>query len=233
MGSLDRARTLGQALKAVGEAAGCRVDVALTSMDQPLGRNAGNSLEVLECLEILEGKSAADDTLVLSVELAAKVACRALRKESQEDHQDCALRMRKHIASGKALEIFQRVLIEQGADPACVTLKDRKWISEGTFEFPLFSGESGILQSIETRALGMALVELGAGRKKTEDKVLPGVGLSRISKIGEATSPKDPLCVVHAANEADFKKVQNQIRQAFRVSTKKPIGSGALIHSWI
>jgi pyrimidine-nucleoside phosphorylase len=234
MGSLDRAEELGKAMKAVGMASGCLVEVALTSMNQPLGRTAGHTLEVLECIEIMEGKNTSQDTKELSLQLAARLACLARKQSDAAEFQKTYERMNRSLEDGTALEIFHKVLVKQGAQSQSLKLVDRSWIDGETQKFPVFAKTKGKIQSIETRNLGLALLELGGGRKKTDDKINPCVGLSQILKIGEATDSSQPLCFVNAATEADFESVRDKIVDAFFVVDEKVnVKCEDLIHSWL
>lgn len=220
MGSFENAKELARKLVDTGRRAGCRVSAALTNMDEPLGRSAGNALEVMECLDILQGAGPLD-TRELSLQLAARVACDA-RKEAGgptgDAHQKALGRMKDHLLSGRAYEIFVRTLVLQGASRNDVERRELAWVLAGAQEYPLFPSISGRVHKVNTRNLGLAILELGGGRKRVEDTIHPGVGLSQLKKKGEDVGPTEPLCFVHAANEADFLRIEAFLRESFEVA---------------
>ncbi|MCA2960538.1 MAG: thymidine phosphorylase, partial [Silvanigrellales bacterium] len=205
MGSLQNARELAEKLVDTGRRAGCRVSAALTNMDEPLGRSAGNALEVLECLDVLQGAGPLD-TRELSLQLAARVACDARGESSEPNdagHMRALGRMKDHLLSGRAYEIFVRTLILQGASRDDVERRTLAWTSAGANTYPLFAPVAGRVRKVNTRNLGLAILELGGGRKRVDDTIHPGVGLSGLKKRGEEVGPGEPLCYVHAANNSD------------------------------
>lgn len=235
MRDIEKAERLARSLVGAGKKAGCRCLAALTSMEQPLGWAAGNSLEVVECLDILQGKNPAPDTRELSLSLAAALinqmqgisSCKALRVTTA--------RLETHLTSGRAFEIFANLAVAQGAEVACVERRSCDWVSGGTRVVPVTLGNTaGTLEAVETRELGLALLELGGGRRNTDDIIRPTVGLTGFRKIGESVGVGEPLCYIHCIEGEDISHVIHRVRSAFRLTeVGVTVPNRPLIHSWI
>ena len=240
MGSVENARSLANHLVNAGRAAGCKVSAALTNMDVPLGRTAGNSLEVVECLEVLQNAGPAD-TRHLSIELAARASCLANDTLTPKGLSEATARMEKYLSSGRAFEIFCKILCEQGAQESDLLRTTTQWIAAGTTCFPLFPSQQGVVESINSRNLGLALIELGGGRKKADDEISPGVGLSAIKKPGEYVDASEPICYVHARSKEEFLSQQKFLQDSFSVRNNEVSQgrdviqnqSSSLIFEWI
>ena len=233
MTTKNDAQNLGRILKKIGEISGCKVAAALTDMNQPLGRCAGNAVEIAESLDVLSGAGPLD-TRELSLQLAAGAA--AVLKN--EDHEVCYARMKNHLLSGRALEIFQRTLIMQGADIKDVTRASTKWIKGPTKEFALYSNTNGIVTTIDTRRLGMALVTLGAGRKKVDDSVNPYVALTAIKKLGENVDSSEPLLICHVESQKIFEDISLELKNCFKIEAQSEarlttLSETPLIAEWL
>jgi thymidine phosphorylase len=237
MGSLENARLLAQRLVDTGRAAGCTVSAALTNMNEPLGRSAGNALEVLECLQILTNDQShqSPDTVELTLALCARLSCDVRKETSVKEFDAAKKRFQEHLQSGRAFESFVQIAKTQGAQEDDLLLKNRAWVSSGAKEFALFPKHSGYLNKTNTRQLGLAILELGGGRKKVEDVIHPGVGLSHIKKRGEEVGPHEPLCKVHAASEAHFERMKDFLLECFEVAAQGEATTPVepLIQEWI
>lgn len=230
----EDALALAEALVRAGRAAGCRVSAALTNMDEPLGRAAGNALEVAECLDCLQGGGPLD-TRELSLQLAARVACDARRETGDASLAKAYARMKEHLTSGRAFEIFCRIACLQGARIEDVERRSTAWITKDVVEVEVLGETSGVVAAIDTRALGLAVLGLGGGRRATDDIIHPGVGISRIAKVGEQVSAGDPLCVVHrSASKSDVAEILTAVRSAFSIApAARPPTPLPLIAQWI
>lgn len=228
MKELDSAKRLARKLVAAGEKAGCKVNAALTNMEEPLGRTAGNSIEVIECLDILQGAGPLD-TRELSLQLAASVSARA---RGEKDSSIALHRMKDHLQSGRAFEIFLKVAQMQGASLLDLERKNTKWILGDTQEEAVNALSSGNVKSIDTRKIGLAVVSLGGGRTKSSDKINPHVGISRLKKIGEEVSSFEPLCVIHYSDAKSLESAKKLILESYEVGPGN-YESPELIKEWI
>lgn len=216
--TFESAQALARSMVNAGKIAGCRVTAALTNMDEPLGRTAGHACEVEECLDILQG-SGAEDTRELSLQLAAAAAVLGHQDISVNAHEVAYERMKKHLSSGRAYEVFLEVAEQQGAHLSSLERKNTEWIDSGTVDIPVTLGNQSqtSIQSIDTRSLGVLLIEMGAGRRKKEDLIDHKVGLLGIKKIGETLEKDEPACILRLRrNDAQTDKLRALAAGAFR-----------------
>ena len=193
MKTVADADALADRLMAIGHARGKRVAALITSMDQPLGRFIGNSLEIGECVAILKNEpflgwepSSFSDTRELSLELAAYMIWLGGRAQSAEEGVRIAHDM---LTSGKAWAKFEELCRAQGGDLKALPMaKTRVDVRAETAGFVTgFAGEK----------LGLAAIALGAGRLKTTDKVDPTAGIEVHRKVGEHVEKGDLLYTLH------------------------------------
>ncbi|MBY0230062.1 MAG: thymidine phosphorylase, partial [Gemmataceae bacterium] len=177
MKTLPAARELAQAMRAIGAAHGVRTQALLTSMEHPLGRACGNALEVAECVAVLEG-GGPDDVKALSVELAARMVDLA-------GLGDGRAKVEEALASGRGLEVFERMVREQGGDLSKMQVCEEAHV--------LRADRAGYFQGWKAEAVGRAIVALGGGRARAEDGVDPGVGAFVLARPGEQVKAGDGL----------------------------------------
>jgi len=178
------AESLGQAMRAVGEAMGVRTRVLYHPMDEPLGQAVGNALEVAESLACLRGAGPADLRKIV-LDLAVEVATveRA--------------RLEAWLDDGTALAKFREMVRWQGGDPDCLDDYDR--VHPAPVIEEITSHQSGVLAGLSADAVARASLALGAGRGKSEDRIDPAVGFDRIAKVGAVVAAGDVLARVHAS----------------------------------
>jgi pyrimidine-nucleoside phosphorylase len=233
MSKYEDAKALAESLAAAGRAAGCKCVAALTNMDEPLGRNAGNALEVEECLDILQG-AGPRDTLELSLRLSAAVAAAAHGEFGRDAIDKAYARHKNLLASGKPFEIFCKTAVMQGAKMADLERKNRSWIDGNAKIVPLTAQTDGVVETIQTRNLGIAILEMGGGRKRTEDVINPFVGLTQIKKVGESVQKGEPLCLMHLNPERDNSAVEKLLRESFALAPAgTPVTPQPLIKEWL
>ncbi len=204
MRSVADARKLARALVDTANLAGCRTTALITDMDQPLAHSLGNALEVQEVLAVLcDNKQGR--LLELTVELAGQTLVAGGISETVDEG---GKRVRDAIASGHAAEVFAQMSAALGAQDAlnadtlpCAPLQ-RAFVAE----------QAGSLQSIDGVAIGFAVVEMGGGRKVETDQVDPSVGLSDFLSLGQRVETGQPICVIHAANEASADRAEAVLR---------------------
>ena len=234
--SSDAARELARSLVNAGKMAGCRVEAALTNMDEPLGRAAGHACEVVECLDILQGAGALD-TRELSLQLAARAAVLGHQDTSQNAHEKAYTRMKNHLSSGRAYEVFIEIAEQQGAHVSALERSHSEWIDAGTVDLPVLisSKTSQRVKAIDTRALGLLLIEMGAGRKKKEDAVDHKVGIVEMKKVGELVEADEPVCFLRLRkNDVRADKLQQSASTAFTMMNgETSVESKPLIAEWI
>jgi thymidine phosphorylase len=208
------ALALAESIAAVGAASDLNIRCALTDMGSPLGDRAGNSLEVEECVDILRGAGPAS-TRALSVELACEMIMLARPTENRGEVKS---RLLGYLKSGDAYEVFAKVVAAQGGDTR--QLEDLKLLPKAPIKLDVISSGSGFISSCDVRELGLAILELGGGRRKSSDKINPAVGLSGLKRVGDRIEKGQPLATVHAENAAMAKQVANRVSAAYQTSSQ-------------
>ncbi len=209
MRTLDDARTLAQTMVAIGEEMGKKVVALLTDMNQPLGRTVGNALEVRESIDILRGEGPADTT-ALTLELA-----RTMLSLGGEDPAEAE----RALQDGRGLERFRQIIEAQGGDPKVVDDPDR--LPTATREIVFEAPRDGYVGAIDTTAVGVAGVCLGAGRAKKEDAIDPAVGLTIEARLGDRVVKGQPLVRVHHADRG-VDDALARLRAAYRIDDTAP-----------
>lgn len=191
------AEALARSLVEVAGAAGLPARALVTDMNQVLGRHAGNALEVSEAIGFLAGTAREPRLLELTLALSGELlALGGLAAGAAEG----AARAREVLARGKAAECFARMVRGLGG-PADVLAANGAELPRAPVVRPLPAPADGHLGPVDTRALGLVIVELGGGRRRAEDPIDPRVGLADVLPPGSAVQRGEPLLWVHAASD--------------------------------
>jgi pyrimidine-nucleoside phosphorylase len=194
----------------------------ITDMNQPLGRMAGHSNEIVECIEVLRG-TGPKDLRDLSVELSAWMFFLGERSASVEQGRHLAEKM---INSGQALETFRKVIELQGGDPRIID--NTSLLPAARSQISVVSPHSGYIRDTNCMQFGIALAMLGGGREKKEDGIDHGVGLEFHKRIGDHVASDETLVTVHYNSEAKLKEATALIAASFEIGEQAP-PSGPLI----
>jgi pyrimidine-nucleoside phosphorylase len=216
MNELSAARQLAEALVANGTANGLRMEALLTSMEAPLGKAVGNSLETIEAYETLKGRGP-KDLEELSVELAARMIRLAGLASSLEDAH---AKIRKALTSGAALEKFRECIKKQGGDPD--TIDNYSRMPAASHKDTLNATASGYVAGLDAGLIGRASVVLGAGRDRVEDPVDPGVGIMLLKKPGEKVAAREPIFEIHHRNARGMEACTDMLQRAVTISDAPP-----------
>jgi pyrimidine-nucleoside phosphorylase len=214
MKTLDDARALARSMIDVGQAMGKKVSAIVTDMNQPLGRTAGNALEVIESIETLHGRGPADLvdlTVALSAEMIALVYPDRDRARVEAD-------LRAALKDGRAFARFRDMVRLQHGDVAAID--DPSRLPRATLIEPLPAPAAGQVASVDADAVGRACIVLGAGRKRTEDPVDFAVGVSDLVKIGESVTAGQPLLNLHANSKAALAEAGKLLANAITLSNQ-------------
>ena len=190
MKTLDDSRALARSLVSIGEASGVRTEALITRMDWPLGEMVGHANEVVECIEVLKGRGP-KDTRELSVLLAARML---VRGGIEQTEAAAIQRVDEAIGSGAGLEVFRRIVANQGGDPR--TLDDYRRLPSAPDEMSIPATRPGYVAALQAESIGRAAVALGAGRARLEDAVDHGVGIRVAAPVGTQLTQGDPVLVV-------------------------------------
>jgi pyrimidine-nucleoside phosphorylase len=192
------------------------ITALLTDMDQPLGRAVGNALEVEESIALLQGQGPAD-LLELTVELTAEMLRLA---HIAPDLAGCRERVRRAISDGSGLHKLEEIIEAQHGDPAVVRnpslLPHAKELREVKAE------TGGVVQRIACEEVGLAGVQLGAGRQKTDDVLDLSVGFTLLKKVGDAVAAGEAIVRIHHNGQASVPAVEARLRAAYQIGASAP-----------
>lgn len=212
MQNMDDAKTLALLMIRIGSGMGRCVSALITSMDQPLGQTAGNALEVIESVQVLQGKIVPD-----LLEVTLRLGVEMLRLTGVEKDETVAKKMlQKTMDSGLAFEKFKQMVALQGGDP--FALDDLKRLPTAPTCMPVLAKQTGFVAAVDAAGVGRAVLQLGAGRRQTTDRIDPRVGVSHLVKVGDKVSQGDRLLEIHAPDTATAESAQQQILDAIRIS---------------
>jgi thymidine phosphorylase len=223
--NLEFAKGIGEKIIQVANHFGMKTTALITDMNQPLGTTIGNSLEIIEVIEYLNCTKIDSRLHEVVMSLSAEILLNSglvTNKESGIKKANEVLR------NGKASEIFEKMVTELGG-PKNILQHQNKTFLKPPIIRPILSKYSGIISKIDTRALGIAVVELGGGRKKTNDKIDHSVGLTNILGLGEKIEKEQNFAIIHAQTEDQFKQAEKIIQNAYTISNKKIISTPTII----
>jgi len=212
MTDLASARTLAGSLVDVATGAGLPCRALITDMNQVLGHSAGNALEVQESIHFLTGAAQEPRLRSLTLALAAEMLHGAGLAPSVPAG---AARAAAALDSGRAAEHFARMVAGLGG-PADVLAKPALPVAPVQRDVP--APRNGVLAASDTRALGLAVVALGGGRRVASDTVDARVGFSQVLPLGSRVQAGDTLLRVHAASAADADAACAAVRAAFTIA---------------
>ncbi len=222
MKNVDRARKLAQTMIDIGASMDRPVRALITDMDQPLGRAVGNSLEVIESLETLRGEGP-EDLTEITLELVVEMLDVAGKAD---DRDEAKAHLRSLLDDGSAMEAFTRIIEAQGGDPGVCTDPSLLPSADYTVEFEAL--RDGVIQSIDAQEVGIAAMELGAGRRTKEDTIDHGVGLVFQKKRGDEVSSGEPILVIHYSDRQSLDLAKKRLRAAIVIGDQ-PLKAPPLI----
>jgi len=215
MKTREDAERLARAMVGIGTLSSRRVTAVLTNMDIPLGRAVGNSLEVLEAVDVLAGRGPADLVEVCS-ELAARMLCLARGWAYEESIE----KVRDALASGAALEKFRGWIARQGGDASFIESPEKLGTAPVTWE--LKAEEGGYISSMDAERIGKAAAVLGAGREKAGDPIDYTAGIVLLGKTGDEVREGGTLATLHTSKKEKIPEAAAFLRDAIRISPQKP-----------
>ncbi len=204
---------LARSLVSVANGAGLKTAALITDMDEPLASAAGNAVEVQNAVDYLTGAKRDPRlhaaTLALGAELLVSTKICASAKAA------CAM-LEKSLATGHAAECFQKMIAALGG-PGDITEKPTRHLRVAPIIRAVFPKKSGTVRSIDTRALGLAVIELGGGRRTPGDKIDHAVGLTALAGKSARVGKSQPLGFIHARDEAGFERAADLLQEAYHL----------------
>jgi pyrimidine-nucleoside phosphorylase len=217
MPKLEDALKLAHTMIALGERRGCPTVALLTDMDAPLGVACGNALEVEESVLCLRGEGPADlreITLALSAEML--LVAKIVRTEPEARKM-----LEGALASGAALEKFREIVRAQGGDERVVD-DPRGVLPQAKLVKVLLAEQAGVVERVEPRVVGRAIIALGGGRTKVSDEIDPSVGVMMHVRPGAKVERGALLATIHSRDEATQGAAEEMLRRAIRVGETPP-----------
>ena len=212
----DVAVNLANSLVSVAKGAGLQCQAILTDMNQVLGWNAGHSLEIRECAEYLTNERKNKRLEKITNELIASILMMAKKFKKQESYE----KINQVLNNGKAAEKFNKMVYALGG-PIDFLEKYNSHLQSSSYVGEIKADKAGSIHSIETRKLGLILIELGGGRKQVDDKINYTVGYENVMSVGENVDTTTPLLKVHTSSQGDFDRVKDEIEKCFVISSNK------------
>ena len=210
--SLAMAQELAHSIVAVASGAGLKTSALITDMNQVLGTTVGNALEVAEAIAYLTGDGVREPrqheiTLALGAELLVLGGL-------AHDTTSARTQLQAALDSGAAAEHFARMVAALGG-PADLLQRPHAYLAAAPVVVPVPAPRAGVLSAMHTRDIGLAVVELGGGRRKASDAIDARVGLTQVQPLGTRLQKGDPIACVHAADEASAQRAVVQLQAAF------------------
>jgi pyrimidine-nucleoside phosphorylase len=216
MKTMEDSVALAEAMVSIGNLAGKNTAAVITDMDQPLGYAVGNSLEVIEAIDTLNGKGPEDFKQVVFAlgSLMLQAAGRA------KDDEEAVSLMESVIADGSALRKFAEFIKAQGGDPAPVF--DTSLLPVADIVYEVKAQKAGYVHRILAEEIGIACMTLGGGRETKESEIDLSVGIVLKKKNGDSVNVNDTLAVVYASDRDRLNKAIDRIHDAFEIMDEKP-----------
>jgi thymidine phosphorylase len=225
MSSLQSARELAQSIAKVATGAGVPTVSLITDMDEPLASAAGNAVEVTNAVDFLTG--ARRDARLVEVTLALCAEPLVARGLVADLGAARAL-LQRALDSGAAAEKFERMVRALGG-PGDFIAKASQHLPHAPIVRAAPSPRAGLVAAIDARAIGLAVVELGGGRRSALDTIDPAVGLTELVGLGADVATGAPLALVHARSEAQAEAAIARLAAAYQIGEAAPARGPAVI----
>ena len=213
MKTKEDAEKLSHVMKKIGELAGIETICVITNMQQPIGKNVGNSLEVEEAIEVLKGNMT-DDIREIVLCLASHI----IRLYGiSEDYDEIRQMILENIQNGKAYNKFVELIEMQGGN---IDYLDN--IEQANYIYEVRSEEEGYVQDLNAELVGRASMRLGAGRVKKSDTIDHTCGIVLEKKIGDFVNIGDILCYIHSNRQDVINETENELKMAYKIGEEEP-----------
>lgn len=213
MSSHEKAHELALSLVQVANGAGLKTTALLTDMNEPLADAAGNAVEVQVAADFLTGARRTDRLERVTLALCEEMLFSSGLASSPHDGEAMA---RNALNDGRAAEQFDRMVAALGG-PSNFLERAEHHLPKAPVVIDIPAPENGHVSAIDSRAVGVAVIGLGGGRRRAEDKIDHCVGIDRIRPVGTAVNKGDPLARIHAANHEDAQAALSAVLRAIRI----------------
>ena len=211
MKTKENAKKLAETMEKMGKLAERETVAVITNMDQPLGKYVGNTLEVIEAIEALNGHWQEDVKEVVLL-LGANMIKLAGKGDDLEENK---VRMLEQIENGEALSKFKELVVKQGGDVSYI--EDVEKFPKAKYKLPVIATRSGIVNKLNAEEVGKIAMKLGAGRLRKEDEIIKEVGIELNKKVGNNVEIGDILAYIHGNNEELTEKAVIDLRNVYEI----------------
>ncbi len=225
METVEDARALSRSIIGVAAQAGLKTHAVITDMSQTLGWSVGNALEIAESLAFLAGEAREPRLAEVVFTLSSEML---VMGEVTDSHAEARKRVEGAVRSGEAAERFARMVAELGG-PADLLTRAARYLPKAPLVQPIFAPAEGYLASVDARAVGNVLVELGGGRKVAGQTLDLAVGLTDVAAIGTRVGKERPLAMVHARSAEQVSQASQGLRAAVTLS-EQPVVPPPIVH---
>ncbi len=215
MNSQDRAEELAREMIEIGKLANKETVCVLTNMDEPLGYAIGNSLEVIEAIQFLNGNMP-EDLKEVVLELGAYMIKLADKGENIEENKS---KMLKNIENGKGFEKFLQLVENQSGDISYI--KDTNQFPKAKYIEKVYSHISGYIKSMDAKEIGKIVCDLGAGRIKKEDDIDDSVGVILNKKVSDKVENNEELVTIYANSQEKLNEAKAKIQEVIKIQKEK------------
>jgi pyrimidine-nucleoside phosphorylase len=219
MKTLEEARLLAGTMVDLCKAVGRDCVALLTDMDAPLGSAVGNAVEVREAIDVLHGQGPSD-VRELTLRLGVEMLLAGEAPGVGHDPLLARMRVETALADGGAAKRFAQLVEAQGGDPHCV--EDPSRLPQPKAKREVRAGRGGVLAVLDAERIGLAAVELGAGRARKEDAVDPAAGIILHKHLGDEVRAGDVLAELHAASDSRLDAGEERLRGAATIGDTPP-----------
>jgi thymidine phosphorylase len=218
MSTMAASLELAKNIETVGNGAGVKTSALITDMNEPLAPCAGNAIEVQCAVDYLTGKSRParlhQVTMALATELLVLSGLANNESAGEQALERC-------LEDGRATEVFAKMVSALGG-PSDFMEKASTHLQHAPLRMSVLATRDGFISEIDTRALGLAVVSLGGGRRRASDAIDFAVGLSDLVALGAAVKVGETIAVVHARNADSASVAVNEVQRAFTIADKAP-----------
>lgn len=214
--TIEDSKRLAEVMVEIGRRAGKKMLALITDMDRPLGNAIGNSLEVIEAIDTLNGNGPSDFT-----EICIILAASMLELADKGTYEECEKLVTQAIKDGSALETFKKMVVAQGGDVECIINPDK--FEKAPYSLSVKVKESGYISSVDTDGYGIASLLLGAGRNTKEESIDFSAGIMLKKKTGDYVNEGDEICVMYTSDEKRFASAVERFYASTHFAKQAPI----------
>ncbi|GAA5647190.1 thymidine phosphorylase [Vibrio proteolyticus] len=213
MPTYEASEELAKSIVAVANGAGTKTTAILTNMNQVLASSAGNAVEVREAVQFLTGEYRNPRLLEVTMALCAEML---VLGKLATDSDDARAKLQQVLDNGKAAECFGKMVAGLGGPKDFVEHYD-SYLEKAEIIKPVYAEQSGVVSAMDTRAIGMAVVAMGGGRRVATDSIDYAVGFDHFIRLGETAGADKPLAMIHARTEEQWQEAAKALQAAMKV----------------